>query len=334
MQNDVQDSEELIDHKSRHIDQLAYEQERMHGHVAELQQTIRAYNNIFAMNRKEFEAQQGECHSKAAQAASFERETDALRDDLSRAASSRRMAIDEAVAEKEDELSKLREFADRKDVVVRQQGDVIARGAAIIQERDATIERLTKELKVSIDDCRNEGRERERSSKLLKERLEEIAHLKNALARDLGSETPTSSPDVATAGSKAAPEVQVSPTPIKPLAFDAQQGYRERSGHWSPQTLGMYAKLPHEQRRAAVWENGPTALDFGKFGHAGEMSLRQSDSLKLLGKLALVEEGQRSVSPVAATPRKLRYKLPLDNSESSRQSRTFQFPKHQEEWKH
>lgn len=329
MQNDAQDSEELIDHKSRHIDQLAYEQERMHGHVAELQQTIRAYNNIFAVNRKEFEAQQGECHSKAAQAASFERETDALRDDLSRAASSRRMALDETVAEKEDELSKLREFADRKDVVVRQQGDVIARGAAIIQERDATIERLTKELKVSIDDYRNEGRERERSSRLLEERLEEIAHLKNALARDLGSETPTS-----TARSKASPEVKASPTPIKPLAFDAQQGYRERSGQWSPQTLGVYAKSPHEQRRVAVWENGPTALDFGKFGQAGEMSLRQSDSLKLLGKLALVEEEQRSVSPVAAMPRKLRYKLPLDNSASSRQNGTFQFPKHQEEWKH
>lgn len=83
---------------------------------------------------------------------------------------------------------------------------------------------------------------------------------------------------------------EASSAPITPLAFGAPQEQRQSSRQWTPQPLGKFVNLPHEQLRAAVWGTGPTNLDRGKSGQAGQFSLQHSDSLKLLEKLALVEE--------------------------------------------
>lgn len=312
MQSDAKDVEELINHKNNTIDQLAYQQEGLQNQIADLQQTVRAYGDIFAMNRKEFDDQQVTHCRRGLQLTASERHVHELQDALSRATSSHQAETDETVAEKEDELCKLREFADHKDDIVRQQGAVIARGATIIQERDDTIERLSKELKIAIDDCRNESRERARFSKLLEERTDEIAKLKDALTENR-PETPAT--DVA--NSKPAVKIrnEALSTPIAPLAFDARHDDRQQSGQWTPQTLDKYVKLPHEQRRAAVWETGPDGLDTGKFGQAGEISLRHSESLKLLGKLALVENVRGTTLPASANPSKPRFTLPLEGKE-------------------
>lgn len=318
MQTDLQDSEELVHHKDSQIYQLNYEQDRLRSQVAELQQTVRAFNNIFAMNRTEFESQQADYYSKKTQLVTAESQIRELRHALLRATSSSRTEYDEAMAERANELSKLREFADRKDDVVRQQGGVIARGATIIRERDDTIERLSKELKISVDDHRHEVRERERFARLLEEKTQEIAQLKDDMSRP-GVANKTPEADLTGSNDNHETEGEARSMPITPIAFGAQQDHLQNSGQWTPQTLDQYAKLPHEQRRAAAWETGPIAFDKAKFGEAGLMSLRRSNSLKMLENLALVEEGHQTVSPTAVKSG-TRYKLPLDNPPSRKQN--------------
>lgn len=162
VQHDLQECEELVNHKDSQIEHLNYRQQSSHDEIAQLHQTIRVYNHIFAMNRRGSENYQEEYHSHRTQLVAAKRQIQELQETLSRAASSNQAGFDEAVVEKDIELSRLREFADRKDDIVRQQGGIIARGATIIQERDETIERLSRELKIAADDCRNAGRERER----------------------------------------------------------------------------------------------------------------------------------------------------------------------------
>lgn len=106
-------------------------------------------------------------------------------------------------------------------------------------------------------------------------------------------------------------------------------------GEWTPKAIDNYAPLPHEQRRASAWKTGLlTAEQHHKFGVPGELAsptpseertppgnnsrdLRRSDSVKLLQRLALAEEGGgRSSRPHAgALSITKRSRLPLDNDD-------------------
>lgn len=110
------------------------------------------------------------------------------------------------------------------------------------------------------------------------------------------------------------------------------------AGQWTPKAIENYTPLPHEQRRASAWKPDLLAAEqHHKFGVPGELAsptpleertppgnnrrdLRRSDSVKLLQRLALIEEGgSRPTRPHAgALSVTKRLRLPLDDYDEVR----------------
>lgn len=199
---------------------------------------------------------------------------------------------------------------------------------------------MVKQLKVLNDDYQHESRERARFARLLDERDEEIGHLK---ASHLRSSTPelnkrrTESNQVAEEATTATESTMPS-LPLSPFATAGSTSKRASpaSVQWTPRAIENYARLPWEKERASFWEKGSAKNDHLSFGvpglananqraqnqgkrsgnHRGD--LRRSDSLKLLQRLALAEEGAGegggrsapSMIETADMPRRI--KLPLE----------------------
>ena len=86
--------------------------------------------------------------------------------------------IQKASSDHEDEMTKLKEFCEEKDVVIQRQEDVIARGGKLLEQRDEEIEDISRKLRASEDDRKHARRMEERLDRLLGERDEEINRLK------------------------------------------------------------------------------------------------------------------------------------------------------------
>ena len=89
--------------------------------------------------------------------------------------------IQKITLDHEDETAKLKEFCEQKDIVIQRQEDVIARGAKLLEQRDAEIEETSLQLRAAEDDRRHSRRTQDRLSKLLHERDDEIEQLKRDL---------------------------------------------------------------------------------------------------------------------------------------------------------
>jgi hypothetical protein len=86
--------------------------------------------------------------------------------------------IQKASSDHEDEMTKLKEFCEQKDVVIQRQEDVIARGGKLLEQRDEEIEDISRKLRAAEDDRKHARRTQERLDRLLGERDEEINQLK------------------------------------------------------------------------------------------------------------------------------------------------------------
>lgn len=170
-----------------------------------------------------------------------------------------------------------------------------------------------------------------RFARLLDERDEEISQLKSSLeVKQSKHESKQTPPPVDR-------EEKVLCCQPSPFATAVTPGRRSTSnaGQWTPKAIDNYAPLPHEQRRASAWKTGLlTAEQHHKFGVPGELAsptpseertppgnnsrdLRRSDSVKLLQRLALIEEGgsRPARSHTGSHSVMKRSRLPLDNDD-------------------
>jgi hypothetical protein len=86
--------------------------------------------------------------------------------------------IQKISSDHDEEMTKLKEFCEEKDVVIQRQEDVIARGAKLLEQRDAEIESISRKLRAAEDDRKHARRTHERLDRLLSERDAEIDQLK------------------------------------------------------------------------------------------------------------------------------------------------------------
>ncbi|KAK4547090.1 hypothetical protein LTR36_001311 [Oleoguttula mirabilis] len=90
---------------------------------------------------------------------------------------------DRMLCARSKEVRELQRFCDQKDDIVRKQEEVIARGAALLSERDDEIESLGRRLKGIEDDRQHEMRQQARLAKLVEERDAELSNMKNGIAQ-------------------------------------------------------------------------------------------------------------------------------------------------------
>ncbi|CAK4031491.1 Hypothetical predicted protein [Lecanosticta acicola] len=316
--------------------------------VAERNSTIRAYSDMMAEKDSEIEDLRAESRSKddslhtwtyrhhTIQQAFVHNQTELYHADqqiqqLQGALYESQRSDQDELENKTREITKLREFYEAKEAIVHEQDQIVARGAKLLEERDSEIERTSKELQVLKDDIRNESRERIRFAKLLDERDEEILQLRASLDRAL-MPRPTKSKARNDSTDIKQDEYSEKGMPCSPFATAGSSVKRARpaSAEWTPRAIDNYARLPWEQKRASLWKRGAAANEL-RFGVPGLVAQREnaseeanttsgsqrrdprrSDSLKLLQRLALVEEGGRPPASAIEDDKLPRARLPLD----------------------
>ncbi|KAF2160517.1 hypothetical protein M409DRAFT_29137 [Zasmidium cellare ATCC 36951] len=372
-QESIQNSDTVISEKDGQIQQLASERDYSNEKIEELERVIFHRENTIRKCRETFEEQnnqlellQDNCESKDAaiygyssryytlQQAFLDKKTQLCHADrqvqqLQHALHDMRTSMADEIAElrniKDEEIGKLRDFCEAREAVVQQQEQIIARGASLLEDRDAELEKLGQQMKGLDDDYRNETRERARFARLLDERDEEIGQLKTSLSNALTPHSRQGKREADKTPSAVDRDEKVLYHP-SPFATAATPGRRTTSntGQWTPKAIDNYTPLPHEQRRASVWKTGlQPAEQHHKFGVPGKLAspspseertppenksrdLRRSDSLKLLERLALAEEGgsrpARSHHHHTGSKRVTkRSRLPLDNDDDDIASR-------------
>lgn len=94
--------------------------------------------------------------------------------------SDRRKELEHVHRSYEREMDKLKEFCEHKDVVIAKQERVMSRGATLMEEKDAELDRLQRRLRVVEDDMQHETRQQKRMGRLLEEKQTEIERLKSS----------------------------------------------------------------------------------------------------------------------------------------------------------
>ncbi|KAK4507514.1 hypothetical protein PRZ48_001249 [Zasmidium cellare] len=364
-QESIQNSDAVISQKDVQIQQLKSEQENSNAKIQELERviaqqesTIQDSDEMLYDKNGHIEHLQNRVESKDAALCAYsskqyameqsfiEKKTQLYHADrqvkqLQQALYELRNKMNDDMAEvksvKDEEIMKLRDFCEAREVVVQEQEQIIARGADLLEDRDAELERLGQQMKGLDDDYRNETRERARFARLLDERDEEISELKSSLSNALMPKHKHSKHESSEKPAVVDREEKVLCYQPSPFAIAGTPGRRPTTGarQWTPKAIDNYTPLPHEQRRASVWKTGQSSAEqHHKFGVPGELAspspseertppenrrrdLRRSDSLKLLERLALAEEGgsrpARSHTGSHSVTKRLR--LPLDNDD-------------------
>ena len=190
-----------------------------------------------------------------------------------------------AVHSRDDDLEQLYAFCQEKADVVAHQEQIIAQGTSIIHERDAEIDRLNVALAES-----QRGREyvREHAGKfkrIIKKREDEIDDLKRKIKdeRDRRHRLEDSMERDAHAKRSKPKDVQfdveerMSSRQSKNFTQSAEttgrrQTMREQPS-WTPQPISS-SRLPHEEDRASLWQDGARSAPEHKFGSASPIARR------------------------------------------------------------
>ena len=161
--------------------------------------------------------------------------------------------IDSMVQGREKEIRRLQHFCEDKDAVLRSQEDIIARGAELMQQRDAEIESMASRNKRLQDVCDHELRQRERLRSLLEERDSELAILRKQ------------GPVAAASPSGQPPDQSSNSTPTLPAPRTQSRDRRspfessaDTAADWSPRPIAGDRRLANETRRASAWTPAPS----------------------------------------------------------------------------
>ncbi|KAK1058080.1 hypothetical protein LTR74_013685 [Friedmanniomyces endolithicus] len=221
--------------------------------------------------------------------------------------------IDRMVQGREEEIGRLQQFCEQKDVVAHSQEQIIARGASLMEQKDETIEALSRKVEALQEDNASERKQRQLTSKLLEERDTELIALKASSTRP--SAVPTASshsdrrphtPDRVSARSpflaspprpqgaawtSVHPERRAyileggiadtieSPTRLHEQATakhdDAPPFFAKRPAVWSPRPIPHDRRLPHEVNRASAWGRAHEHQSQPSFGKPSPMGHRR-----------------------------------------------------------
>ncbi|GAB7326087.1 hypothetical protein MBLNU13_g10111t1 [Cladosporium sp. NU13] len=205
---------------------------------------------------------------------------------LERSEMNRDADVREAVRNRDDDLEQLYAFCQEKNDVVSQQEQIIAQGTSILHERDAEIDRLNVVLAES-QKAREYGREHERNLKdVIRTRQNEIDdfkrevrrerdrrhRLEDSMQRDADAKR-NKAKDVRFEVEERNPPRQSQPSTQSDETVDRRQSLR-RQASWTPQPI-ISSRLPQEEDRAALWQNGARSAPEHKIGSASPISRRR-----------------------------------------------------------
>ncbi|KAK0944986.1 hypothetical protein LTR29_003578 [Friedmanniomyces endolithicus] len=221
--------------------------------------------------------------------------------------------IDRMVQGREEEIGRLQQFCEQKDVVAHSQEQIIARGASLMEQKDETIEALSRRVEALQEDNASERKQRQLTSKLLEERDTELIALKASSTRPGAVPTASShsdrrphTPDRVSARSpflaspprpqgaawaSVHPERRAyileggiadtieSPTRLHEQATakhdDAPPFFAKRPAVWSPRPIPHDRRLPHEVNRASAWGRAHEHQSQPSFGKPSPMGHRR-----------------------------------------------------------
>ena len=210
---------------------------------------------------------------------------------LERSEMNRDADVREAVRHRDDDLEQLYAFCQEKNDVVSHQEQVIAQGTSILHERDAEIDRLNAALAESKK-AREYGREHERNLKsVIRTRQDEIDDLKrevrrerdrrhrleDSMQRDSDAKR-NKAKDVRFEVEERKPPRQSQPSAESDETVDRRQSLR-RQASWTPQPITS-SRLPQEEDRAALWQDGARSAPEHKFGSASPIARRRKSDAK------------------------------------------------------
>lgn len=196
----------------------------------------------------------------------------------------REAEIRRALEGRDDELDKLHAFCREKDAVVHQQEEIIARGGAILQERDAEIDRLEQEVEEVL---RGRRFVRDHISKLrgkLKDRDEEIEDLKEEVRDEKDrrwrlEELMRKDVDVAKPKAKGIASGAIDKQQAVSFARATEEAVsgrgRPAQSSWTPKPIRPGRMLPHEESRRMLWETGASPYFEHQFGSASPVVQQQ-----------------------------------------------------------
>lgn len=240
------------------------------------------------------------------------------------------------VDSKNGEIQRLEEFCDAKEAVVHRQEQIIARGATLMEGKDDEIDRVSRRCKLLYDDYNNELREKARYVRLLDERDEQIERLQRPLKAAKQKRRESDGEDGVVASESLQHPMDIAEgSASSPFATAGSSEPSPTTAQWTPRAIDNYARMPHEEQRASAWnQDRSSPVERYKFGVAGAFGppshrrpsrsshgegrdLRRKDSLKLLKRLALAEEGASRVEAQQesseSSRRAGRSRLPLDD---------------------
>lgn len=199
--------------------------------------------------------------------------------------------IREAVRHRDDDLEQLYAFCQEKNDVVSHQEQIIAQGTSILHERDAEIDRLHVALAESQRGREYDRGQADKFKRVTQNREDEIDNLKRRIReeRDRRHRLEDSMKRGADAKSNKAKDVrfdveernqsrQSQPSNQSNGTADKRQALR-RQASWTPQPITS-SRLPHEEDRAALWQNGARSAPEHRFGSASPIARRRKSDAR------------------------------------------------------
>jgi hypothetical protein len=194
--------------------------------------------------------------------------------------------IREAIRHMDDDLEQLYAFCQEKNDVVSHQEQIIAQGTSILHERDAEIDRLQVALAESqrsreyvqgqadkfkrviqkredeIDDLKRKIRDERDRRHQLEDSMQRDADVKRGKAKDVRFDV-----------EERRPAGHSQPVTHPTQAADSRQT-PQKQHLWTPQPI-VSSRLPHEEDRAAPWQDGARSAPEHRFGSASPIARRR-----------------------------------------------------------
>lgn len=187
--------------------------------------------------------------------------------------------ISDALRSRDEDLDKMHVFCGEKDAVVYRQEKVIEQGAAILQERDAEIDRLTAALdesRLCEQDAREHAAKNKRTIQKRDGQLEALhcevreergrrCRLEDLMRRDADAMRHKAKDVRFSADERDSGMSFTNAADVPAYAISRGQSGRQKP-LWTPQPIRSTPRLPHEVDRASLWEDGVHATTKHKFG--------------------------------------------------------------------
>jgi hypothetical protein len=210
---------------------------------------------------------------------------------LERSERNRDADLRDALQGRDADVEQLYAFCQEKSALVSHQETLIAQGTSILHERDAEIDRLSVALAESQRGREYVGEHAEKFKRTIEKREDEIEVLRRDIRKERerrgrledlmrkdADAIKTKSKDVRFDVDKRQPSRHLPPFAQATEALKNGQSMRERAS-WTPQPMPSN-RLPHEEDRAALWQEGARPVPEHRFGSASPIARRRKQDAR------------------------------------------------------